>query len=688
MGLTVRRESGLNARFTRNERAPAARARWFNPHMEPATGGGSALVGELVREGDYWTVVFDGRELRVRHSKGLGYLAELLSRPGVSLSALELAAGSALGVGPISERDAAGAGAAAAAGVTGVESDLGPALDAAAKAAYRRRLDELEVDRQEAEAFHDPERAERARTEYDAVAAELGAALGLGGRDRRAGSPAERARLNVTRAIRAAIDHLGEHDAALGAYLTAAVTTGRACAYSPDRASPVQWTTSTRAPARDEQFEPPVTRYTESGGVSIAYQVLGEGALDIVAVPLLISHLDLFWEDRFSAAFYRRLASFGRLIMFDKRDTGLSDSAPGEPSLEHRIEDIEAVMDACGSRRAVLFGYSEGVPMSILFAATYPERVSALVLAAGAARWPSAPDYPCGRQSDEMMASIEHLAAHRWGQGDSLEWFAPAGVAGSVATRQRFARWERMAVSPSALLRIARMIRKVDVRGALPAIHMPALVIQRLDDRITPPCHGRYLAEHIPHARYFEQPGCHLPWLDDSDAMLAEIERFLAGRSLARPEPDRPEPDRVLVTIVCAVNAALGGDDTDVAAVRAEVQAHRGRLIECTSEVTLATFDSPARAVRCAAALRDVAAGAAGGGAGAFRAGVHTGEVEISAEGIAGASGDVAARVAALAGPGEILATQIVRDLVVGSGIAFADRGCVGDHRVVAVVEP
>ena len=159
-----------------------------------------------------------------------------------------------------------------------------------------------------------------------------------------------------------------------------------------------------------------MTRYTQSGGVSIAYQVLGEGELDIVGVPLLISHLDLFWEDRFAAAFYRRLASLGRLIMFDKRDTGLSDSAPGDPSLQQRIEDIEAVMDACGSSRAVLFGYSEGVPMSILFAATYPERVGALILAAGAARWPSAPDYPCGRQSEEMMDAIEHLAEHRWGQ--------------------------------------------------------------------------------------------------------------------------------------------------------------------------------------------------------------------------------------------------------------------------------
>jgi pimeloyl-ACP methyl ester carboxylesterase len=631
---------------------PATTGRWFNHRMEPATGGGAGLVGELTREGDYWTVVFDGREFRVHHSKGLGYLAVLLGRPGVEIAALELAGGAALRRTP-AEADAAGAGAGS------VEGDLGPMLDAQAKAAYRRRLEELEAERDEAEAFNDAERAERARNEYGVVAAELGSALGLGGRDRRAGSPAERARLNVTRAIRAAIEHLGEHDASLAVHLRANVQTGRLCVYRPDRATVVQWTTSTHPPERRGQFEPPTTRYTQSGGVSIAYQVLGEGAIDIVGVPLLISHLDLFWEDRFATAFYRRLASLGRVIMFDKRDTGLSDSAPGEPSLQQRIEDIEAVMDASGSSRAVLFGYSEGVPMSILFAATYPERVSALVLAAGAARWPSAPDYPCGRQSDEMMDAIEHLAAHRWGQGDSLRWFAPAGVAESAEVRRRFARWERMAVSPSALLRIVRMIRDVDVRGVLPAIHVPALVIQRLDDLITPACHGRYLADHLPLARYFEQPGCHLPWLDDSDAMLAEIEDFVSGLS-----GDEPEPDRVLATILWA-SGPLGSHDE---AVRRGVEAHRGRVVRSTNDTILATFDSAVRAIRCAAALR-ASAGIS------IRLGIHTGEVDIRADDIAGVSSRVAASLAALAQPGEILTSRIVKDLVLGSGIAFSDRG-------------
>jgi hypothetical protein len=331
-------------------------------------------------------------------------------------------------------------------------------------------------------------------------------------------------------------------------------------------------------------------------------------------------------------------------------------------------------MEACGTTRAVLFGYSEGVPMSLLFAATYPERVAALILAAGAARWPSAPDYPCGRQSAEMMDAIEHLAAHRWGQGDSLEWFVPAGVAGSAGARQRFARWERMAVSPSALLRITRMIRQVDVRGVLPAIHVPALVVQRLDDRITPACHGRYLAEHLPRARYFEQPGCHLPWLDDSDGMLTEIEEFLAAhaRSVA-------DPDRVLATILHVIT------DHGLAVADRQVQARRGRLIRATSESIVATFDSPVRAIGCAAALRDAAAASGI----AVCVGVHVGEVHTRADDIAGASSEIAAGLAASAQPGEILASRIVKDLVLGSGIVFADRKAVGhegESRVFAVI--
>ena len=290
-------------------------------------------------------------------------------------------------------------------------------------------------------------------------------------------------------------------------------------------------------PGARSEAEPPVTRYARSSdGVHIAYQVLGQGNRDIVIVPGLISHLDLWWEDPYAARFYRRLASLGRLIMFDKRDTGLSDRAVGEDTAEQRIEDVRAVMRASGSNRAVLFGYSEGGPMSILFAARYPERVAALILGAASARWPAAPGYPCGEQTEEMASALEDLAARRWGQGDSIEWYAPS-LAGSDAARRSLARWEQMAASPSAVLRMLRMIREIDVRDVLPGLGVPALVIQRRQDRITPPCHGRYLAAHLPGARYFEQPGDHLLWLGDTDAMFGQIREFL-GEAGATPGPD------------------------------------------------------------------------------------------------------------------------------------------------------
>ena len=274
----------------------------------------------------------------------------------------------------------------------------------------------------------------------------------------------------------------------------------------------------------------PVTRYARSDdGVHLAYQVLGTGGPDIIAVPGLISHLDLWWEDPVTARFFRRLARLGRLIMFDKRDTGLSDRGADEDTLEQRIGDLRAVMRACGSDRAVLFGYSEGGPMSILFTARYPGQVSGLILAAASARWTAAAGYPCGEATEEMASALEDLAAHRWGQGDSIEWYAPS-LAGSAPARRAMARWERMAASPSAVLRMLRMIRAIDVRDLLPAITVPVLIIQRREDRINPPVHGRYLAARLPGARYFEQPGDHLLWVGDTDAMFGEIQEFLASR--------------------------------------------------------------------------------------------------------------------------------------------------------------
>jgi len=276
----------------------------------------------------------------------------------------------------------------------------------------------------------------------------------------------------------------------------------------------------------------PQTRYAlTSDGVHIAYQILGQGERDIVFVPALMSHLDLLWDDAETAGFFERLATFGRLILFDKRDTGLSDRAVGDLSLKERMDDVLAVMRAAGSSRAVLFGYSEGAPMSILFAATYPEQVTALILGSAAARWFPAPGYPCGDAAAEMYESLRDIAAHRWGQGDSIEWYLPSRAASKHA-RELFARFERLSVTPGAFLRMTAMIRDIDVRDSLPAISVPTLVISRLGDRITPPYHGRYLAEHIAGARYFEQPGDHslrFAGGGDSDALFAEIAGFLTG---------------------------------------------------------------------------------------------------------------------------------------------------------------
>jgi DNA-binding SARP family transcriptional activator/pimeloyl-ACP methyl ester carboxylesterase len=406
----------------------------------------------------------------------------------------------------------------------------------------------------------------------------------------------------------------------------------------------------------------PEVRYVRtSDGIHIAYQVLGHGERDIVLVPGLMSHLELLWEDRHMAAFYRRLATLGRLIMFDKRDTGLSDRAPGDMSLEERIQDVRAVMHAVGSRQAVFLGYSEGAPMSLLFAATYPGRVTALVLGSASARRFPAPGYPCGQDAQEVYDGLHEIAAHRWGQGASIEWFMPSR-AGSARWRQAFGRFERMAVSPSAFLRMLRMIRDIDVRAVLPAIRVPTLVIHRTGDRVTPPCHGRYLAAHIADARYWEQPGDHWPGFGaegNSEAFFARIGDLLAGSSHSGHQ------DRVLATILRAkpVGGEVPGGDL--------IRSHRGRLIRDGREGILATFDAPGQAIRCAAAVREDAAAAGI----QIRTGIHTGEVDLIGEGIAGLSVQITDQVAALARPAEILVSRTVKDLVTGSGISFAERG-------------
>ena len=420
---------------------------------------------------------------------------------------------------------------------------------------------------------------------------------------------------------------------------------------------------------------PPIRYARSDDGVHLAYQVLGQGERDIVFVPGLMSHLELLWEDPETAGFFRRLAGLGRLILFDKRDTGLSDRVPGDSTLEERMNDVRAVMQAASSAQAVLFGYSEGAPMSILFAATYPERVTALILGSAAARWFPAPDYACGPETEEMYQALTGIAEHRWGQGDTIDWYLPSR-SGSAHARQLVARFERMAISPSGFLRMVRMIREIDVRPVLPAIHVPTLVIQRLGDRITPPFHGRYLAAHISGARYFEQPGDHslrFSGSGDSDALCAEIAGFLAGTT------QRRDPDRVLATMLVAETAAGGLPDGRMAACVAawgqQVVCHRGRLISGAAGRALAVFDAPGQAIRCAAALLDSAAAHGI----QLRAGIHTGEVELAGDGIAGPSVGIADGVAALAQPAEILVSRTVKDLVAGSGLGFTSRG---SHRL------
>ena len=422
------------------------------------------------------------------------------------------------------------------------------------------------------------------------------------------------------------------------------------------------------AQARGEANATPQTRYAETeDGVHIAYQVIGKGERDIVFVPGLMSHLDLLWEDRGTADFYRRLATFGRLILFDKRDTGLSDRSPGDLSLEERMEDVRAVMHAAGSTEAVLFGYSEGAPMSILFAATYPKRVTALILGSASARWLPAPGYPCGQGFQEMYDALVDIAAYRWGQGASIEWYRQSR-ADSARARQAFGRFERMAVSPSAFLRMVRMIRDIDVRAVLPAIHVPTLVFQRLDDRITQPCHGHYLAAHIAGARYFELPGDHTLRFaanEEIDALCAEIGDFFADPPHAR------DPDRVLATILHAQAVDRAKVETWDQAARHLVLGHRGRLIKTTADCILATFDAPGQAIRCAAAVLDDAAAAGI----RISAGIHTGEIDLLGDEIAGASVQITDRIARLAQPAEILVSRTVKDLVTGTGLSFTERG-------------
>jgi class 3 adenylate cyclase len=421
----------------------------------------------------------------------------------------------------------------------------------------------------------------------------------------------------------------------------------------------------------------PETRYTRSGDVSLAYQILGSGPLDLILVPGFVSHLEHGWEEPSYARFLLRLASFSRLIMFDKRGTGLSDRVAGVPTLEQRMDDVRAVMDGAGSQRAALLGVSEGGAMTALFAATYPERTSALILYGSLVRTAWSPDYTWGVKPEEAESANEEWR-QGWGGPLGLEMFAP-----SVAHDERFRQWWakllRLGASPSAVITNRRMNMEIDIRGVLPAIHVPTLVLHRLGDRSTLIEEARYLTEHIPGARLVELEGDdHFWWVGDSESILNEIQEFLTGERPAE------EPDRVLATVLftdivdSTMHAAEMGDrrwhdllDSHNALMHKSIAGFRGRAVKSTGDGFLATFDGPARAIQCAIAIRDEVQmlGIE------IRAGLHTGEIELIGQDVGGMAVHIAARVLAKAEANEIWASRTVKDLVVGSGLKFSECG-------------
>ena len=425
---------------------------------------------------------------------------------------------------------------------------------------------------------------------------------------------------------------------------------------------------------------PPQTRYARSGEVNIAYQVLGGGPLDLVFVMGFVSNLDEAWTEPSWARFLGRLASFSRLIMFDKRGTGLSDRVHESqlPTLEQRMDDVRAVMDAVGSERAALFGISEGGPMCILFAATYPQRTRALMTFGSYGRLLWAPDYPFGRTERDHLGFLDAIRSG-WGEKPvGLEARFPSKV-GDARFAEWWTRYLVRSASPGAVQALVRMNAQIDARSAFPAIRVPTLIMHRAGDKALPVEGSRHMAQQIPGARYIEYPGNdHLPWTEDAEVVLGDIEEFVTGTRHAA------EVDRVLATVMVAdivkstERAAEIGDRKWVdllqgfyGVARKNLERYRGREVDTAGDGLLATFDGPARAVRCAQAINDdmPSLGLA------VRAGVHTGEVEIIGAKVGGIAVHIGARVAAEAAPGEVIVSSTVKDLVAGSGIRFEDRG-------------
>jgi pimeloyl-ACP methyl ester carboxylesterase/class 3 adenylate cyclase len=424
--------------------------------------------------------------------------------------------------------------------------------------------------------------------------------------------------------------------------------------------------------------------YAVRDGVHIAFTVVGDGPVDVVYTPGIWSNLDVMWGEPRWARFLSRLASFSRLIVFDMRGVGLSDRGPGPPFLESQMDDISAVMEAAASESAVIFGGARGGAMSMLFAATHPGRVRALVLYAAVAKTVRSAGFPHGKSAREQQAFFDRFVAEM-GSGRNLDLQGPGGLGDPTFVRW-WARFERLVATPSAYRELARIFQDLDVRPVMPSIQAPTLVLQRVGDRITPVSQARFLAATIPNARLVELPGeDHIPFLGDSDAIVDEVEEFVTG---TRPAP---ESDRFLSTVLftdivgSTKRQAAVGDHAwkDVVLahhtmVRDALSRWRGVENDTAGDGFYATFDGPARAVRCALEVVDRVRGLGI----EIRAGVHTGECELVDGKCGGIAVAIGARIAGLAGPSQILVSQTVKDLVIGSGLSFEDYG---EHRLKGV---
>jgi pimeloyl-ACP methyl ester carboxylesterase len=440
----------------------------------------------------------------------------------------------------------------------------------------------------------------------------------------------------------------------------------------------------------EDDFEIPEVHYARSGEINIAYQVIGDAPLDVVFVMGWISHLEYFWTEPSFARFLRRLATFSRVILFDKRGTGLSDRVPLDqlPTLEQRMDDVRAVMEAVGSERAVLCGVSEGGPMCSLFSATYPEKTIALVMIGSYARRLQGEGYPWGPTEAERDEFLEEIR-HHWGGPVGLEERAPS-VANDQAFRDWWAAYLRRGASPGAAVALTRMNTEIDIRHVLPTVRVPTLVVHRTGDQCLKVEEGRYLADNIPGARFAELPGIdHLPFVGAQDEILDEIEEFLTGMRHSM------EIDRVLATVLVArVTEGNAGYQhlQDLLArhhsfVKKEIEMFKGRTVEIKDNYLLATFDGPARAIRAAVAIQ---ASAKRLGIN-LQTGLHTGECDVMDDQVGGPAVEIANHVMDQSRIGEVLVSSTVKDLVAGSGIQFSERGSqvlknnLGEWRLFAV---